>query len=91
MGNSFTVGQLIAALKNIPAEAELSFEGGLTYSALHFERSDGGRVSEVVIQFAEIMCDLSKEFSRNNPTVKVAFAEIDNSGKAVEAITAPRL
>lgn len=91
MERSFTVGDLVRDLKNIPSNAKLSFDGGLSFSQLHLERAHDDSIIEVVIQFNEIQCDLTDIFRKQNTRIKVAFASVPTSPESVTETTAPSL
>ncbi|WP_368646694.1 hypothetical protein [Castellaniella ginsengisoli] len=68
-----TVGELRSHLIGLPDDSVVSFSGGLSF--YRFKRWGD---DEVVLEFGEPQADLSPEFKRRNPHVKVAFIDVDS-------------
>ena len=65
-----TVGDLRDQLRDLDANMELLFPGGLTLYRLKLWGNDG-----VILEFNELQADLPDEFKKDNPHVKVAFID----------------
>lgn len=72
MSEDFTVGDLRRHLQAYSDDDKLSFSGGLG-----FYRVKAWGDNEALIEFNEPQADLSPEFSKRNPNIKVAFINID--------------
>ena len=75
-----TVGYLRDRLEGLGDDVKLLFPGGLTFYRLKRWGDD-----EYIIEFNEPQADLSDEFKKRHPNIKVAFidtsdAERDESG-----------
>ena len=67
-----TVGELKRALEFASDDAPLTFSGGLGFYRVR-TWDDGS----VFVEFDEPQADLSPEFRRLNPHIKVAFVNVD--------------
>lgn len=74
MQTDFTVGELLDHLKGFPEDAQLTFSGGF----LNFYRLKMRGDNLVDLEFSEAQADLSPEFRKDNPHVKVAFISLDD-------------
>lgn len=69
-----TVGELRRQLAHWSDDTKLDFGGGLTFYRVKEWGDD-----EVYIEFNEPMADLSPQFRKRNPQVKVAFINTDSA------------
>jgi len=72
MSKDFTVGELRRRLEAYSDDDKLSFSGGLG-----FYRVKAWGDKEALIEFDEPQADLTPEFRKKNPHIKVAFISID--------------
>ena len=66
--NSITVGDLKRSLSGLSDNTTITFAGGLTFYRLKRWGDE-----EVFVEFNEAQADLTPEFKKRNPHVKVAF------------------
>ncbi|MGY2263538.1 hypothetical protein [Pseudomonas sp. SDO5561_S422] len=69
----FTVGDLQDHLRNLNADDELQFDGGMTFNRIK-RRGDDLQV----LEFCEPQAYLDEEFRKNNPDIQVAFLRADD-------------
>lgn len=86
MNDTFTVGELRRHLKSFPDNFKISFDGDV-----HFNRMKIIDDDELFIEWQEIHTELSPQFPKQHPTVKVAFCDTGYEGGEVEVISVPRL
>jgi hypothetical protein len=72
-GSEMTVGDLKRHLSGLSDDTRLSFSGGLTFYQVKRWGDD-----EVLVEFNEAQADLTPEFKKRNPNVKVAFIASDS-------------
>jgi hypothetical protein len=68
--STMTVGELRRHLEGWPEDVKVSFSGRLTFCRL---KRWGDH--EVIVEFNEPQADLTPEFRKRNPQVKVAFID----------------
>lgn len=72
--STMTVGDLRGQLEGWPDDAKVSFSGRLTFYRV---RRWGDH--EVIVEFNEPQADLTPEFKKRNPHVKVAFIDDESA------------
>jgi hypothetical protein len=86
MTNRFTVGDLKRLLAVHSDNDELSFPGGLTFYRLKMRDTD-----LVTVEFNEIEAELSANFQKKFPAVRVAFCSFESDGSVMQEIRVPTL
>lgn len=71
--STLNVGELKRHLGNLSDDTEITFAGGL-----NFYRVKRWSDTEVFIEFNEPQADLSPEFKKRNPNVKVVFISTES-------------
>ncbi len=71
---TMTVADLKRQLNGLADSTKLTFPGGLTFYRIKRLGDD-----EVFIEFNEAQADLTPEFKKRNPNVKVAFISMDSA------------
>ncbi|HEV7693130.1 MAG TPA: hypothetical protein VGO52_20010 [Hyphomonadaceae bacterium] len=95
MGERFTVADLRRELAGFPDNAEVQFDGGLTFSKVKpYWNSDDEKdevAESIVILFSQAQAALSERFQKQHPEILVAFTRITGSGAALEIKGIPTL
>lgn len=82
----YTVGELKRLLAGLPDETKISIAGDL-----HIYRLKRIADDEVFLEFGEFEAELSPQFRKRFPEVKVAFCGHESSGEVVQEVSVPRL
>lgn len=84
--SEITVGDLKRQLAAWPDDAELEFQGGMTFYRLKMRGKN-----MVQLEFNEPQAYLTEEFRQREPEVFVAFFRPEDNGELIQEVAVPTL